>query len=98
MIAAMLFVSAEAVADTVDETVFHQQHHSHADIGDAWYPDSDGIDHDGGACEHFCHVHVVAVPQQVLAPSLETSGCMPPVFSSRQLTRLLAPPTPPPNP
>ncbi len=65
VIASMLFVSMEGIADSVDETSFRQTHHAHAgDADNQWVPDSDGGDHEGDSCEHFCHVHVVALTTQ----------------------------------
>lgn len=96
-IAALLFVSVESFAEPVDEASFHQTHHAHADDGNQWYPDTDGNDHDSDACEHFCHVHVVALTPQVSIPTLPKSRAllnMPPVFTVHRAT---APPTPPPN-
>ena len=40
VIAAMLYVSMEGMAEPVDETSFHKTHHAHADDGNQWYPDS----------------------------------------------------------
>ena len=98
LIAALLFVSMESVAEPVDDTSFHQTHHAHADDGaNQWFPDSDGSDHESDACEHFCHVHVVALTPQISVPSLPRSGGLlhvPPVYSVHRAT---APPTPPPN-
>ena len=48
-IAAMLFVSMEGTAESIDETSFHQTHHAHAEDGAEWFPDSDGGDHEGEA-------------------------------------------------
>ena len=97
VIVAMLFVTMESTAEPVDETSFHQTHHAHADDGAEWFHDTDGSDHDGEACEHFCHVHVVALTSQMSVPSLPTSRDLlhvPPVYTVHRAT---APPTPPPN-
>lgn len=97
VIAAMLFVSMEGTAENVDEMSFHQTHHAHADDGAEWFPDADGSDHKGEACEHFCHAHAVALTSQISVPSLPKSRgllCVPPVYKVHRAT---APPTPPPN-
>ena len=98
LIVSMLFVSMEAVVESVDDASFHQTHHAHADeSGDQWFPDSDGSDHEGDACEHFCHAHVVAVSSQISMPSMQNfqGFVLPPSVYS--VTRAVAPPTPPPN-
>ena len=99
LIVAMLFVTMEGMADPVDDETFHQTHHAHADDGDQWYHDSDndGDDHDGGACDHFCHVHVVALTSQVSVPDLPRSGALLNVPSIYSVHRVTPPPTPPPN-
>lgn len=98
LMAAMLFVSMEGVAESVDDASFHQSHHAHADDSDGqWYPDSDGSDHDGEACEHFCHAHVVALTMQVSLPGMQKFRQFVPASSPQSVTRATAPPTPPPN-
>ena len=98
LIASMLFVSMEGVADSVDEASFHQTHHAHVeDAGDQWFPDSDGSDHEGDSCEHFCHAHAVALTAQVALPSMLMSRSPVPVLPEHTVTRNTAPPTPPPN-
>ena len=97
VIVAMLFVTMEGMAEPVDETSFHQTHHAHADDGNEWYPDSDGNEHDGDACEHFCHVHVVAFTPQISVPVFQTSRAYPLMAHPYAVTRKTAPPTPPPN-
>lgn len=97
VIAAMLFAGAEGVAEPVDETSFHQTHHMHGDDGQQWYPDSDGDEHDHQECQHFCHLHVVAVPPQVAASALPGHGSSAPTDSAPIVSREIDPPTPPPN-
>ena len=97
LIATMLFVSVEGMAESVDETSFHQTHHAHAEDGAEWFPDADGSDHEGEACEHFCHVHVVALTPQISVPSLPRSRSFHRVPSVYTVHRATAPPTPPPN-
>jgi len=98
VIAAMLFVSMESVAESVDDASFHQTHHAHADdAGNQWFPDSDGSDHESEACEHFCHAHVVAVTAQVSVPSMQKFQQFVSPPSACSVTRATAPPTPPPN-
>ena len=97
VIASLFFGSVEGMAEPVDDSTFHQTHHAHADDGAEWFPDSDGSDHEGEACEHFCHVHVVALTPQVSVPDLPRSRGLlnvPPVYTAHRAT---APPTPPPN-
>ena len=97
-IVSMLFVSMEGVADSVDELSFHQTHHEHVDnSGEQWFPDSDGDDHKGDACEHYCHAHVVGLTTQVMvanAPHFQYYVAAPPAHT---VTHNVAPPTPPPN-
>ena len=97
LIAMMLFVSVEGMAESVDETSFHQTHHAHADDGSQWFPDSDTSDHEGEACEHFCHVHVIALTAQISVPALTWVSGSPFASSTQSVTRSTAPPTPPPN-
>ena len=96
-IVAMLFVSMEGTAETIDETTFHKTHHAHVDDGAEWFPDSDGSDHEGEACEHFCHVHVVVLVSEVALPTLPVSIGSIVVQADDSFTRGTAPPTPPPN-
>jgi hypothetical protein len=97
VIVAMLFVTMEGMSEPIDETSFHQTHHAHADAGDQWYPDSDGAEHEGEACEHFCHVHVIALTPQISVPAI--SGFRTTLFAASvpAVNRSAAPPTPPPN-
>ncbi|MFQ5609429.1 MAG: hypothetical protein ACE5F8_04080 [Woeseiaceae bacterium] len=97
VIVAMLFVTMEGMAEPVDDATFHQTHHAHADDGDGWYPDSDGSQHESEACEHFCHVHVIALTSQISVPELPRIGGSVLAPSIRAVTRSTAPPTPPPN-
>lgn len=98
LIATMLFVSMEGVAETVDDAVFHQTHHAHADdVDDKWFPDSDGSDHEGDACEHFCHAHVIALTAEISVPSLQQFQEFVATPSAYSAIRTTAPPTPPPN-
>lgn len=98
LIASILFVSMEGVADSIDEASFHQTHHAHAeDAGDQWFPDSDGSDHEGESCEHFCHAHVVALTTRTSLPSMPMFQHDVPVLSAHSVSRSTAPPTPPPN-
>ncbi len=98
VIASLLFVSMEGVADVVDELSFHQTHHAHADDAEnQWFPDSDGDDHDGDACEHFCHAHFVGLTSQIMLANVPQFRNYTPQFSAYELTHSSAPPTPPPN-
>lgn len=97
VIAAMLFVTMEGMAEPIDEASFHQTHHAHADEGEQWYPDTDGSDHEGEACEHFCHVHVIALASQITVPELPRFSGSLVAPSDHAVTRSTAPPTPPPN-
>lgn len=98
VIASLLFVSMEGLADSVDEISFHQTHHAHADDADAeWFPDTDGSDHDGDACEHFCHAHGVALVGQITLPNVSMSQTLAPSLPEHAVNRSYAPPTPPPN-
>lgn len=97
LIASMLFVSMEGVADSIDEQSFHQTHHAHADDAEnQWFPDSDGNDHEGDACEHFCHGHAVALTPQITLPDVSMSRSFVPALPAHTITRGTAPPTPPP--
>ena len=96
----MLFVSMEGVAKSVDETSFHQTHHSHADGAEnLWFPVSDGGDHesDADSCQHFCHAHAVALTTQFSLPSFPKLHHGVPAIAVRTNTRGASPPTPPPN-
>lgn len=97
VIVAMLFVTMEGMAESVDDSTFHQTHHAHADDSDQWFHDNDGDDHHGEACEHFCHVHVIALTSQTSIPELPRMGGSAPTSSIRSATRGIEPPTPPPN-
>lgn len=98
LIAAMLFVSMEGVAKAVDEASFHQTHHAHADdADDRWFPDSDGSDHEGDSCEHFCHGHVVALTTRISLPSMPKLRHYVLAIPAHAITRDTTPPTPPPN-
>ena len=98
LIAAMLFVSMEGVAEPVDDPSFHQTHHGHADDdGSQWFPNSDGSDHEGDACEHFCHTHVIALTAEISVPSLQKLQGFVATPSAYSVFRATAPPTPPPN-
>ena len=98
LIASMLFVSMEGIADSVDETSFHQTHHAHAnDTAGEWFPDSDGNNHEGDACEHFCHAHAVALATQIILANVSMSRSFVPALPAHTVTRGTAPPTPPPN-
>lgn len=97
LMATMLFVSVEGVAESVDEMSFHQTHHAHADDGERWFPDSDSDDHDGDSCEHFCHAHVVGLTAQFRLAAVSKFADFLPTRSARATTRSTAPPTPPPN-
>ncbi len=98
VIVSLLFVSMEGFADSVDETSFHQTHHAHADeAGAEWFPDSDGSDHEGEACEHFCHAHVVALTTRFSMPILPRFRHLAPPIPGQVISRPTAPPTPPPN-
>jgi len=97
-IVAMLFVSMEGAMDSVDDASFHQTHHAHSgDVDNQWFPNSDGDDHDGESCEHFCHAHVVALTTQLSLPGLPKFRQYAPSSVRRLISRSAAPPTPPPN-
>ncbi len=98
LIASMLFVSVEGVADSVDEVSFHQTHHVHADDGgNQWFPDFDGDDHDCDACEHFCHSHVVGLSVQVVSANEAKPQFFVPAALAHTVTYSVKPPTRPPN-
>ena len=98
LIASLLFVSIEGMADSIDEGSFHQTHHGHADdVENQWFPDSDGAEHEGDACEHFCHAHVVGLTAQVMVANLPQFRIYVPAFAAHTVTNSAAPPTPPPN-
>ena len=98
VVVSLLFVSMEGIADSVDEASFHQTHHAHADEpGAEWFPDSDGSDHGGDACEHFCHAHGVALTPQITLPNVSMSRSFDSALVEHAVTRSTAPPTPPPN-
>ena len=98
MIVAMLFVSMEGMAESVDDASFHQTHHGHSDnVDNQWFPDSDSSDHDGDPCEHFCHAHVVALTARISVPSLPKFRQVVPEISAHAISRGAAPPIPPPN-
>ena len=96
VIASMLFVSMEGMADVVDELSFHQTHHSH-DAGNQWFPDTDGDDHEGDASGHFCHAHVVGLTSQIMLANVPQFRNFAPEISTHKFTHNPAPPTPPPN-
>jgi hypothetical protein len=82
----------------MDETRFHQTHHAHVDNGgNQWFPDSDGDDHSGDACEHFCHAHAVALTEQVSFEELPKFRAFTPALAEHTISCSAAPPTPPPN-
>ena len=97
VIVAMLFVTTEGVAEAVSDETFHQTHHAHADDGDQWFHDENTDDHVCETCEHFCHVHAVALPSQALI-STRLAGrsllCPSPTYAP---TRAPDPPILPPN-
>lgn len=97
VIAAMLFAGTEGAAEPVDESVFHQTHHVHADDGQQWYPDSVGGEHEHEECEHFCHAHVVALTPQASGAALAGVPGSPPTHVAQPVSRVPAPPIPPPN-
>lgn len=94
---AMLFVTVEGVAKPVDEETFHQTHHAHADDGDQWFHDGDTDDHECETCEHFCHVHALALPSQALIATYLAGRSLLSPRPTYALTRVPAPPIPPPN-
>jgi hypothetical protein len=97
-IVALLFAGLEGAAESVGDTDFHQTHHAHADdVDNQWVPDSDGSDHEGDSCEHFCHAHAVALTTQFSFPSMPMIQYDVPVHSAHTVTRRAAPPIPPPN-
>lgn len=97
LIACMLFVSVEGMADAVDALSFHQTHHAHVDdAGNQWFPDLDGDEHEGDACEHFCHGHFVGLTGQMLLANLPQYRCYVSTPPARTLTHSVVPPTPPP--
>ena len=98
LIATMLFVSLEGVAESVGETSFHQSHHIHADDADAlWFPNTESDDHEGDSYEHFCHAHVVGLTSHISLPVMPKFRHNPPAFYTHARTRGDSPPTPPPN-
>ena len=97
-IVALLFVNVEGAAESVDENSFHQAHHAHADdVGDQWFPDSDGEDHEGDACEHFCHAHGVVLSSDVKAIDIAPNQFFVVPHPTLSISRAAAPPIPPPN-
>lgn len=97
-IVAMLFMSVEGAAETVDDAHFHQTHHAHADdANNQWFPDSDGSGHEGESCEHFCHAHVVVLTTQIVLPGVPKLGHYMPALPAYAVSRSPEPPTPPPN-
>ncbi len=99
VIASVLVVSMEGFADSVDESSFHQTHHTHTDNGgNQWFPDSDGEDHVGDACEHFCHAHAVALTERDSFEVLPIFRTYMPALPDYTNSCSTAPPTPPPNP
>lgn len=98
VVVSMLFVSTEGMVEPNDDASFHKTHHAHADDSEnQWYPDSDGGDHEGDACEHFCHAHVIALAAEISVPSLERLPGIVATPSGYVVFRATAPPTPPPN-
>ena len=95
-IVAMLFMSLEGAAEPVNDTQFHQTHHAH-DAGDQWFPDSDGNDHDGDSCEHFCHAHAAALTARLSFSGMPMLRHFAPAHVAQARTRGAAPPIPPPN-
>lgn len=94
----MLFVSVESAAESIDELSFHQTHHAHADdSGDEWFSDSDGSDHEGDACEHFCHAHGVVLSSDVKAIDIPQDQFFVVPHPTLSISRAAAPPIPPPN-
>jgi len=96
LIASMLFVSVEGLADSVDELSFHQAHHAD-DAGAQWFPDSDGDTHESDACEHFCHAHVVGPTTQIKLANVPQSRYFMAAPPAHAVTHGVAPPTPPPD-
>ena len=98
LIASMLFVSVEGVADSVDEASFHQTHHVHADDGGShWYPDFDGDNHECDSCEHFCHAHVVGLSVRVVSANEALLRFFVLAAPAHTVMHSVEPPTPPPN-
>ena len=98
IIASMLFVGVEGVAESVDDGSFHQTHHAHADDSNGdWFPDSDGDDHGGDSCEHFCHLHSVGLVSQFALAQLQNFQSFEVVLAAQRIAYIAAPPTPPPN-
>lgn len=97
-IVSTLFVSMEGIAESVDDASFHKTHHAHADeAGEKWFPDSDGSNHEGDACDHFCHAHAVALTTQMMVQGAPVSRYFVPVLPAHTVSYSSAPPTPPPN-
>lgn len=98
LIASMFFVSMEGMTDSMDEVSFHQSHHAHADDPEnQWFPDTDGDDHDGDFCNHYCHAHFVGLITNYALPSVPQLVLFSPALRTRAVTHSTAPPTPPPN-
>lgn len=96
LIATMLFVSMEGMANAMDELNFHQAHHAD-DAGAQWFPNSDGDAHEGDACEHFCHAHVVGLTTQVILAIVAHVQYYLTAPPAHAVTHSVPPPTPPPN-
>lgn len=98
IIASMLFVSMDGVADSLDDFSLHQANHTHADDGGAqWFPDSEGATDDGNSGEHFCHAHVFGPTTQVMLADVPHSRNYLIAPPAQPVTYDVAPPTPPPN-
>ena len=97
LVVSLLVTSMEGAAEPVDDTTFHQSHHSHTDDGTQWYPDFDDEDHDGDACEHFCHLHAIALVGYDSLRLLNQHSAFVPGCPATRHERATAPPTPPPN-
>ncbi len=98
LMVSILFVSMEGVADSVEDQVFHQTHHAHVDeVGGEWYPDTEGGGHTTESCEHFCHLHAVALITLYESFPLRAVQSFASIPSSQSFARAVPPPTPPPN-
>jgi hypothetical protein len=98
LIASMLVVSMEGMADVVDDASFHQTHHAHADDADnQWFPNSDGDDHESDGSAHFCHAHGVGLAGQVMPVNAPAIQYFVPVPPAQIVAHIVPPPIPPPN-
>jgi len=94
LIASMLFVSMEGMADSMDEVTFESSQ-SAVDSGNQSVSDAD-VD-DGDSCNHYCHAHFVGLLANQTLPNVPQPFLFSPVLRTQVSTYSSAPPTPPPN-